>query len=1560
MNESIPLQSLTRYKTASVVATPDQNHSSPDRGNINHFTHTNGTTTTAPNFDILSPIITPKASDRKTWSNISETFTSLHAVSPIYRNNDLPGEKLNKLNSFTYSFFETEYGCRKPKPKVTRRRERDPEKKKLRSLKRELRREFKKNKSSGCVDDLKKRFFKVTKLLNIMRKQNADVKGAADFQKQTRSFRENPQKFAKKFFENGEFQEPNFDAGKAQDFFSETYSDNIRGMTYQHPPNISRPGKPHCPFKTNPPTMEEIITSLSRKRNAAAPGPNGIPYLVYKKIPFLRYHLSLILQEMWPNFELPYSRYGVTGLIYKSGPSDEVSNYRPVTMTNTDGKILLSILASRSLSYMKVNGYYDLGIQKGFINDMAGCAEHTTMLSELLKNAKQSNRQITVCWTDLENAFGSLRHDLIQFALEWYHFPVEIREFVYDYYEGLYIKVRTNKWITEPIALLMGIFQGCPLSVQLFNIVWNIGLETVKSSPAGGYKLKEAGIEKQQLSYVDDETVIAISPEDAQLALDSLDSYLTWTECVRAKPRKCRALAFKVFKKGVDDKFTPVSDRRYSAYDPMLSISGQSIPFLGDEPFKFLGRKLSTKKESHNRAEIREHFINNLELVDKANITGPMKMWLYNNYIVAFITWPFMVYDLPISFGEELKAIATRNLKRWLGITKTTTESALYRSKDHFGLGLTDIVTHLRKMQVCRMHMLKYSQDESCRSLYKYMKERDKPPLNKLGIPMKPKVWKPTNALEKAERNIYLDNIAFGQQHHHLQVNKSSAKWERHNTLKRVERDDEEARLTRCYGYAIQGDWLNFDAVLKADLSWSSLIYSIPRELLKFLLNSTHNVLPTSDNLRRWGKTVVDLRCCLCGFSNPTLKHILNGCSMALKQGRYTWRHDSILLHLSEVLHSFLQTVNSCSVPVADIKDTFITFVREGEQPSKGRAAPTSGLLLTANDWILAYDSVQSPLVIPCHIAQSSFRPDIIIYSNNTKQIFMLELTVPAEDNIIQRHTDKENKYAKLLDDININQWTGKIYAIEVGSRGYVAKSFIYALKTLGVKQNIVGNLKKAVSLICLRCSYSIYLSRNNEIWRPWEAQQFLRKKGSGSPPAEGNLLAAGDSVSEAFGGFSTAQVLEGAKVNRRKLKILHRGVRDSVVFEGFDATETGAYRKVNSVRTDLLKSYRRGLAAAHEETPLRCGRVLPGTPGPVLIKATKSSAVENKGTQNAAKRQFYNKAARISSTNCQSYTKSSGLVNLGNSCYMNSVMQCLKSVFLFVKYFTKDTYVEDINRTSSYDGSVAREVGSAFGAMAAGGKRPVSLKTLKAKVGELHHDFSGCTQNDSHEFLVHLFTWLHEDLRGGGLQFARSFDLMLHPAEAVTSELSVISFLFQGLHRLAISCQNCHWESVRVEPFTVLSLSLPASGNCRLESLINSYHEDTYIEGYNCPSCSVRGRGTSKTSIQKLPPILIIHLSRFEFNVSARKKHNYVNFPLENFTLGDHVLKGENSALYNLCAVSNHIGTINGGHYTSYCKSSYDDSWYHCNDQTVTKLRTPIETSNAYLLFYDSTGLSK
>ena len=118
--------------------------------------------------------------------------------------------------------------------------------------------------------------------------------------------------------------------------------------------------------------------------------------------------------------------------------------------------------------------------------------------------------------------------------------------------------------------------------------------------------------------------------------------------------------------------------------------------------------------------------------------------------------------------------------------------------------------------------------------------------------------------------------------------------------------------------------------------------------------------------------------------------------------------------------------------------------------------------------------------------------------------------------------------------------------------------------------------------------------------------------------------------------------------------------------------------------------------------------------------------------------------------------------------------------------------------------------------------------------------------------------------------------------------------------------------------------------------------------------SAARKEKAVGKQIIQKMPPILVLHLNRFEYAVSARTKQNFVDFPVEGLSLRAHILSDKPSASYCLCAVSNHFGTLSGGHYTSYCRPSRGNVWYSCDDSSVSRLRTPVKTSAAYL-FYNS-----
>lgn len=80
------------------------------------------------------------------------------------------------------------------------------------------------------------------------------------------------------------------------------------------------------------------------------------------------------------------------------------------------------------------------------------------------------------------------------------------------------------------------------------------------------------------------------------------------------------------------------------------------------------------------------------------------------------------------------------------------------------------------------------------------------------------------------------------------------------------------------------------------------------------------------------------------------------------------------------------------------------------------------GLLATAWDWAMTVD-LERQLKIPTHITQSKLRPDIIVVSEATKQLILLELTVPWEERIEEAQERKREKYQKLVEDCQRNGW---------------------------------------------------------------------------------------------------------------------------------------------------------------------------------------------------------------------------------------------------------------------------------------------------------------------------------------------------------------------------------------------------------------------------------------------------------------------------------------------------------------------------------------------------------
>jgi hypothetical protein len=245
------------------------------------------------------------------------------------------------------------------------------------------------------------------------------------------------------------------------------------------------------------------------------------------------------------------------------------------------------------------NGFIDRQVQKGFLAGMPGCVEHSFALLAALREAKEEQRQIVVTWIDLANAYGSVRHNLIQFALDWYHVPKHVQKLIFDYYEKLMAKVVTKDWSTGFFLFDIGLFQGCVLSTILFDCVFQLLLDFLRPIDHLGYSHKLCNISTLSKAYADDLALVTKTPDGNQTACDRSNDWLKWTETMAAKPRKCVSLAMKQFDRRYPcTRFTPYETTKYSAFDPKLQIAGKPIRFIVDPKtpgfkgfhFKFLGR----------------------------------------------------------------------------------------------------------------------------------------------------------------------------------------------------------------------------------------------------------------------------------------------------------------------------------------------------------------------------------------------------------------------------------------------------------------------------------------------------------------------------------------------------------------------------------------------------------------------------------------------------------------------------------------------------------------------------------------------------------------------------------------------------------------------------------------------------------------------------------------------------------------------------------------------------------------------------------------------------------
>jgi len=282
------------------------------------------------------------------------------------------------------------------------------------------------------------------------------------------------------------------------------------------------------------------------------------------------------------------------------------------------------------------------------------------------------------------------------------------------------------------------------------------------------------------------------------------------------------------------------------------------------------------------------------------------------------------------------------------------------------------------------------------------------------------------------------------------------------------------------------------------------------------------------------------------------------------------------------------------------------------------------------------------------------------------------------------------------------------------------------------------------------------------------------------------------------------------------------------------------------------------------------------------------------------------------------------GIVNAGNTCWLNSVVQAIASLPPIMNYFCNkttnfrnDLVMGDSDFTQAFADLVCRLTLSRS-------TTPITSLSIRSGILRLlcmkNQAYNGFEQHDASEFYANLTDLLNTQLR----------------------KPTIIQRLFSGELLVRRICDEC--ETIVLNRETISSIELPIT-SVQIEQCIENFLSTEKMKDVKCEKCAKRTSQKRTFEFAKLPNVMVITLKRFEYNRQTRKISKIdtdVVFP-KRLEFGQQE--------YKLCSFVNHTGSFGGGHYYTYAETG-ENEWTEFNDSNCSTISN-FSGRNAYILFY-------